>query len=165
MATKSAKDQAMHLCRFLLLISIFFSASTCFAASIYSVPRSDGEHVRVSIDIDKVTKLAGLKVSISYDQNALQFMEASKTKATTSLMHVVNDNTPGRLIIVMAGAKGISGENLSIMDLEFRPVSDPGRASGIIKIEEIQLMDENLHDIQATILQQPAPGTTSTDQK
>ena len=46
-------------------------------------------------------------------------------------MHIINDRTPGKLIIVMAGARGIQGKGMTILTLNFTVV---------IEIPEAQLM-------------------------
>jgi hypothetical protein len=65
-------------------------------------------NLQLTVAIDKVEKLAGLKISLAYPDKTLRFKPAAKTKATSSFMYVVNDKQPGKLIIVMASAKGIS---------------------------------------------------------
>ena len=46
-------------------------------------------------------------------------------------MHIINDRTPGKLIIVTAGAPGIQGKGMTILTLNFTVV---------IEIPEAQLM-------------------------
>ena len=46
-------------------------------------------------------------------------------------MHIINDRTPGKLIIVTAGARGIQGKGMTILTLNFTVV---------IEIPEAQLM-------------------------
>ena len=46
-------------------------------------------------------------------------------------MHIINDKTPGKLIIVTAGARGIQGKGMTILTLNFTVV---------IEIPEAQLM-------------------------
>lgn len=141
----------MHCISIVVLTILVICHSTCFSATIFPVMQTDGDRIRVSLAVDRIVLLAGMKIALTYNEDVLKFIEVVKTQATTSLMHVVNDNTPGKLIIVMAGAKGISGENISLIDLVFKPSTKFQGQSNAFKIEEIQFMDENLHDIQATI--------------
>ena len=46
-------------------------------------------------------------------------------------MHIINDRTPGKLIIVTAGARGIQGKGMTILTLNFTVV---------IEIPKVQLM-------------------------
>jgi hypothetical protein len=71
-------------------------------------------------------------------------------------MHIVNDKKPGRLVIVMAGAKGISGKDLVIMDLLFEAILSPEKKiTTKFRILELQLMSETLKPIKANIKFQP----------
>ena len=69
--------------------------------------------------VDKAEKMAGVKLVMTYDRDLLSFKKASKTDKTSSLLHVVNDKQPGKVIVVMAGAKGIDGEKFPILTLSF----------------------------------------------
>jgi hypothetical protein len=102
--------------------------------------------------IDRVEQLAGIKLILNYDKETIKFKEGNKSKSAQSLMHIINDKQPGRLIIVMAGAKGISGKDLTIMVLTFeiKKGLNNGRATRI-EIPEVQLMSESLKDIKAEV--------------
>ena len=64
-------------------------------------------------------------------------------------MHIVNDKKPGILIIVMAGARGIKGENFPIFTLFFQISSKvTGRTESKLKITESQLMSDKLKNIE-----------------
>lgn len=97
--------------------------------------------------IDKVEKLAGMKVTIAYDKDQLTFIKAEKAKAVTSFMHVVNDKNPGIVIIVIASASGVSGTNLPLLHLQFNRNDTTPEVKGVISVTQIQLMDENLQEI------------------
>jgi len=64
------------------------------------------------------------------------------------MMHIVNDKKPGKLIIVMAAAKGIKGENFPILNLTFEIKKGlTENQTTIIKIDEVQLMSDQLKEV------------------
>ncbi|MBN1380503.1 MAG: hypothetical protein JXA41_02390 [Deltaproteobacteria bacterium] len=115
-----------------------------------------GQIVVCPVVIDDVKNLAGIKLVLKYDPELLTFKEGANTKHSRSLMHVINDKTPGKLILVMAGAKGIGGKDLNIMVLKFmikknktdNPSND-GKQNARLDITEIQLMDDQLKEVKA----------------
>ena len=142
---------------FRLLITFCFigalCCSECFAseARLSFVPQDNSTPESFSLVIDKADKIAGLKVSIVYDKTLLSFKKAEKSKATSSFLHVVNDKNPGRLIIVMASAKGVSGENLPLLHLSFEKVDSDANPNSSLKVTEIQLMTESLKEVKANL--------------
>lgn len=115
-----------------------------------------GQSFEIPVLIDAVENLAGVKLSLSYDPKVLTFQKADKTKATTSLMHIVNDKKPGVLIIVMAGARGIKGKNFPLLLLHFEakvPEKIPHKTE--ITVKEIQLMSDQLKDLPAQVVTRP----------
>jgi hypothetical protein len=124
------------------------------AAEVYfRVPDgAPGRSVEIPVMIDEAAKLAGIKLVIVYDERLLIFREGRKSKQTGSLMHIINDKTPGRLVVVMAGARGISGKSLELVLLKFEIKKDvPKPVRTKLEITEIQLMSEDLKDIKATV--------------
>ncbi len=106
-----------------------------------------GESVRIPIMIDKTDNLAGVKLSLTYNKEMLTFKKADKTEYTSSLMHIVNDKNPGAVIIVMAGAKGVKGENFPILYMEFGVSKDIEEKKTVkIEVKESQLMSDTLRD-------------------
>ena len=115
-----------------------------------------GGGFEMPVMVDGVENLAGVKLSLSYDQRVLTFKKAEKTRATTSLMHIVNDKKPGVLIIVMAGARGIKGKKFPLLRLTFEaktPDNLPHETK--IEVKEIQLMSDQLKDLPAKIVSRP----------
>lgn len=106
---------------------------------------------KIFLSIDRAEQLAGLKISITYDQETLSFVKAEKSEATSSFLHVVNDKTPGKIIIVMASAKGISGENVILLSLDFVSRVAATEAKSEISVIQMQLMDENLKVISGNL--------------
>lgn len=115
-----------------------------------------GQRITVPVMIDQVDNLAGLKLVMKYDEGVLRFKKASKTDQTSSLMHIVNDKTPGILIVVMAGARGIQGKNFSILNMDFEIQKGlKNNPSTRIEITEVQMMSDQLKNIKASIRIEP----------
>jgi hypothetical protein len=127
-----------------------------------------GELVEIPVYLEKVENLAGMKLVLSYDSTILKFQEERKAPIAQSLMHIVNPKTPGKLIVVMAGAKGIQIKNGPIISLIFKVSDKFGSQKKIsIKIEEVQLMTDQLKTLNPTIkngavvlLEKTAPKST-----
>jgi hypothetical protein len=102
---------------------------------------------RIALVLDRADKIAGLKVVIAYDHQQLQLASAEKAKEMTSFLHVVNDKTPGRVVVVMASARGISGAELPMVHLTFTPSAGEGKQIPAATVTEVELMDENLQQI------------------
>ncbi len=131
---------------FLFLCSL---PATSMAASLSFLQSNQSEQsFQLVLLLDQVDKLAGMKVVITYDKDTLKFVEAKKTKATDSLMHVVNDRIPGKIIVVLAGAKGISGKNVQLINLFFNHLTGKTTQKiSLIKVTQVQLMSEKLKKI------------------
>lgn len=130
----------------ILLFSCIFPPSSPSATLKFLATRAH-PNLRLVLEIDKVEQLAGIKISATYPDSVLKFESATKTKATSSFMHVINDNVPGKLIMVMASAQGISGTDVALLDLNFKVLSDSMVTSSSIDITQCQLMTENLKEI------------------
>ena len=129
-------------------------ASPLHGAELYTAPAAmnSGGLVNVPIMIDQAQGLAGLKLVVTYDKDALKFKEAQKTPISQSLMHVVNDQKPGRLVVVMAGATGVGGRNITLINLVFTVIKSAGNPNGIkLDVPEIQLMSDQLKEIPCTV--------------
>jgi len=146
----------LHASGFVLgLWAVLLLLPALAAAAELSIPpvvAMAGEIVVVPLKIDAVDNLAGAKMVLAYDPAVLTFQKAAKTAETSSLMHVVNDRQPGRLIVVMAGAVGIKGKDFALLNLSFLA----GRADGLpqttrLEIIEAQLMSDQLKEIPCTL--------------
>ena len=125
-----------------------------YGAELYTSPArmNNGSLINIPIIIDQVNGLAGLKLVVAYDKDVLKFKEGQKTPISQSLMHIINDQKPGHLVIVMAGAMGVSGKDLSFINLIFtveKPFKNPGSTK--LEISEVQLMSDQLKDIPCTV--------------
>jgi Cohesin domain len=105
----------------LLLALLFLRAAPAWGVELQipSLKGKAGQEIKVPLVLDQVGNLAGVKLVLHYDKDILVFKEGSKSEATQSLMHIINDKTPGKLIIVMAGARGIQGKEITILALTF----------------------------------------------
>lgn len=141
-------------CFVFAVMAILFFTGSALATELYipAATANPGQALDIPIMIDKIDNLAGLKLVFKYDAAVLTYVKGEKTKQTSSLMHVVNDKNPGVLIIVMAGARGIKGEDFSLFSLKFETCKTiTEKTSAGIKITELQLMSDTLKEVDATI--------------
>lgn len=116
------------------------------------VAGTHGEVIVLPVTVDKVEKLAGIKLAMTYDANIVKFIKATKTPYTSNMLHVVNDKVPGRLIIVMAAAQGFSGENVELVELSFELLKDIKKeAKVILQITGVELMGDDLKRIEVRL--------------
>ncbi len=112
---------------------------------IPSLPIVCGQPFQTPVVIDRVENLAGIKLVIKYDATFLAYETAEKGTAAASFMYVVNDKKPGELIIVMAGPKGISGKDVTLITLRFAAKAEaPNPADSPVRIMEAELMNDQL---------------------
>jgi len=132
----------------LLFIAVSGATGHATELSIPAIQGKRGDQIDVPLVIDQIDNLAGIKVVIKYKPDMLIYRKGAKTEHTSSLMHIINDKKPGLLIAVMAGAKGIQGNGISILTLTFEIKKDlKTDPAGWLKITELQLMSDKLKDI------------------
>ncbi len=129
------------------LVFNLFEATSLQAANLTISATSNPDSQVLLLEIDKVEKLAGMKLTIDYPARFLQFKSAQKAPAFNSFMQVVNDKKPGRLILVMASANGVSGESLKIFELTFVKTMLDLPSSLTVTPSECQLMSDSLQEI------------------
>ena len=134
-------------------IGIQFLQPNAPAAEIDFVRNVKNADVEFILKADEVKKIAGLKISVSYPDQLITYIDSVKSAETSSFMHVVNDKNPGKLIIVMASARGISGENIPLLSLRFKPRKIDQKLPLVITATQCQLMDESLNEIKCSIKQ------------
>ena len=137
-----------------ILILVALCAPAVSATELYipALTASRGQSIELPVMIDNVANLAGVKLVMKYDAKALTFRKGTKTKQTSSMMHIVNDKEPGVLIAVMAAARGIQAKDMPILMLMFDVKKDAAITSSIqLEITEVQLMSDTLKDIKCTI--------------
>ena len=138
----------------LVLALTLIGADTVCATQLIipEVSGKPGQVVEVPIRIDEIDNLAGIKLVVTYDAALLTYRKAIKSNHASSLMHIVNDKKPGRLVVVMAGATGIKGKDLPIVTLVFEISTKlEGIASTSMTITESQLMSDTFKDVPHTI--------------
>jgi hypothetical protein len=131
---------------FIVTIYVFNSTPLQAANLILSTNTTSDSEVLI-LQIDKVEKLAGMKLTLDYPARFLEYKSAQKASAFNAFMQVINDKKPGRLIIVMASATGVSGENLKIFELTFSKSAQDLPPTLKIAPAECQLMSESLQEI------------------
>jgi hypothetical protein len=131
-----------------VVVILWSHSAWAVVVSIPELKATPGESVVIPILIDQVDNLAGAKVVMEYDPKLLSFEKGARTDHTDSFMHVINDKNPGRLIIVMAGAKGIKGKDFPILTLTFKIKTGlTEEVNTQLAITEVQLMTDQLKDI------------------
>ena len=144
------------LCLNLLRVGILLGMiwpGTGWAAKVLllAVEAEPGKQIEVPVKLEGVQNLAGMKLVLTYDGEMLQFQKERKPVVAQSLMHIVNPKIQGKLIVVMAGAKGIQVKNGPIIYLIFKVSDKIGtRKKILIKIEEAQLMTDQLKNLNPT---------------
>jgi len=147
-----------YLCLIISVATAILWTSPVFATTIYipEVKGKIGQSVEIPVMIDHVDNLAGVKLVMEYDYKILTFKDGAKTKESSSLMHIVNDKKPGKLIVVMAGAKGIKGKNFPILILTFEIKGNlTENQTTSIKIKDVNLMSDQLKEITCDITVNP----------
>lgn len=133
-----------------LVLAALLFAGTAGAAEIMvgGATAGAGETVKIPVQARGIENLAGVKLVMTYDADKLTFEAANKTPLTTSLMHIVNSKKAGRLIVVMAGARGVSAKDGVILDLRFRvPDGETDPNTTRIQLREVQVMSDQLKEI------------------
>jgi len=113
-----------YLTQLVLTITLFIILAVIPARAtevlVGSVKGKAGSEIQLPLSLDKTDNMAGVKIVLTYDPDLLEFLKAEKTEKSQGLMHMVNSTVPGRIVLVMAGATGIAGENLMFCSLYFR---------------------------------------------
>ncbi len=143
--------RGLHFIIFLFCLALAGSAQA-LEVSVPDMQAQAGTVFSVPLVIDSVDNLAGVKIVLKYDPKIIVFEKADKSRYTTSLLHVVNSQNPGQLIIVMAGARGIQGKEFPVMTLGFKanPCPQPPCSAGL-EITEAQFMSDKLVNLAHTI--------------
>jgi len=140
-----------------------FSETSLAGVELYIPELKDVEASRLDIPLklDQAQNLAGVKLVLAYDKNILEFKKAFKTKDSSSLMHIVNSKKPGRLIIVMAGATGINGHDITLLTIRFglkqKVTAD---LNTLIQVTAAELMDSKLKSVEVKIREMKPPQKT-----
>ena len=153
-----ARTSVKLLCLIACIPVTFFLTCPVSATELYipALKAKSGESIDIPIMIDRVDNLAGLKLVMKYDSKILTFKKGMKTRHSNSLMHIINDKKPGRLIVVMAGAKGIKGKDFAVLKLTFE-IKGALKANHVtaIEISDVEMMSDQLKDVKCTIKVMP----------
>ena len=94
-----------------------------------------------------------MKVVLGYDADLLEYAVLRKPAVAGSLMHMVNPRQAGRVIVVMARARGISLDDEPIMEVTFMLKNLEGQdvpEATEVKIAKVEAMNDNLETIHMT---------------
>ena len=150
-------------------VALFPASGSAITIYMPDLSVKPGDSFTVPVMIDAIDNLAGLKIVVTYDDKVLTYSKGQKTPAANSLMHIVNDRQSGRLVLVMAGARGIRGEKLSVFQFEFTAASSIAKETKTeLRIVESQLMSDALKDLKHDtkpfrIAIIPAPASPKSD--
>lgn len=138
------------LTTFSLVILISATTIPLHGAQLTLSSESTDSDMIIEMTLDEVEKLAGMKLALDYPKDSLLVKKTKKSSKLNSFMHVVNDKNPGKLIIVLASATGVSGKNLKLFEITFTPIKDGKVDAVVLKPTECQLMSESLKTIPCT---------------
>jgi hypothetical protein len=143
------KNENVLIRSLLCLIVLFSLQAEAEAVEVFlpHVKVKRGNTFTVPIMIDQVDNVAGVKLILTYDPDLLHFKEGHKTPKSQSMMHIINDKKPGRLIIVMASAKGIGGKDFALLQLTFQAMQQEASNREVkLDIVEAQIMSDQLKE-------------------
>jgi len=148
----------------ILLLLLLLPTSLCAADArktelrVPDMTGKSGQEIRVPLVVDQTANLAGMKLILHYNKDILTFKEGARAQGTQSLMHIINDKTPGKLIVVMAGARGVQGKEMTLLTLTFAVRKGlTGNHTTAIESPELQLMGDDLKEIECRF----RPGTVT----
>lgn len=106
----------------LLLLSSLLLVQLALATDLIvtSATATPGQQISLQVLLQPGSHVAGLKMTIGYDADVMTFVRADKLADANGMMYVVNDRQPGKLIVVMAGAKGVETPKVALLDLVFQ---------------------------------------------
>lgn len=144
------KTKYLSLKGVFIFLLVLVWAVTAEASQLYfSESQEEKLESKYVLLVDNVEKLAGLKVIVRYPVENMKYTGSRKTNRTSGFMHVINDKNPGKLIVVMASARGITGDDLPLIELMFEKTHE--RKGGRLTIVLCQLMDEDLKNITCSL--------------
>jgi hypothetical protein len=146
---KSPQEVVCMLLSITLFIFLAVIPARAAEVTVGSAKGKAGSEIQLPLSFDKTDNMAGVKIVLTYNQDMLEFLKAEKTESSQGLMHIVNSTVPGRIVLVMAGATGIKGENLVFCNLYFRIKEKLTSAfQAQIRIVEAEAKSDQLKNIQ-----------------
>jgi hypothetical protein len=136
-------------CFFIGSASIVLSAEKKAQLIFSEMTVKPDQKIQIPVLLNNVPNMAGIKLALKFDKDLLSYVKSEKTKTTASLMHIVNDKHPGKLVIVMAGARGVPVNTQSIMNLYFKVNNNiPKPVDTKFTVTELQLMSDSLKELE-----------------
>lgn len=129
-----------------LLFNVLLFTSPLIAAELTIKNKDTAGKTSYDLILENIEKLAGMKISLEYKEAQMKYTAATKSTNLNSFLHVVNDKTPGKLVVVMASAKGISASEQLILTLQFEK-NNKTSSHPAITIKHCELMSEDLKEI------------------
>jgi hypothetical protein len=108
-----------------------------------------GEQVQIDINIDDWTGVAGGDITLTYDATKLSVVSALKAPAF-GLNVVINKDTPGKIIVTMAGYPGLPSGSGVIVNIIFQIAPTAPAGSTPLTFDAAQLYDEDGNNIPTT---------------
>ncbi len=135
---------------FSLLLCLSSIAAACIGAELTATGsgRAGTSGFEVTFRAVNAPDLAGIKLVLHYDAARMQYKSLTKSRETQAMMHVVNDKTPGTLIIVMASASGRKNADFVLFVLKFDLLAPSNQPSPVeIKVTGVEMMSAALVEI------------------
>jgi len=133
----------------LLLAAVVCLVFNCESAELLA-EKSATDETQLSARFKAIDALdlAGIKVILNYDANKASYKSLQKSRATKSMMHVVNDKKPGQLIIVMASATGQKTPDFELFTITFELAGKKEQQLPLeIKLSGVEMMSAALTEI------------------
>lgn len=103
------------------------------------------------VSVKDAPDLAGLKFVFEFNRNNYTYKEFDKSATTESMLHVVNDKYPGKLIVVMASATGQPTPDAELFTLRFSQIVSTLKPADLgFKVSKTELMSAHLAQIPCT---------------
>lgn len=107
----------------LICLGLFLGAGVVQSAELRvakEVAETGGEvRFKTLFSVVDGANLAGIKLVLHYNDGAFAYEKFEKSPPAKSMMHVVNDKNPGRLVVVMASATGQPEADYPLFSLSF----------------------------------------------
>ena len=108
-----------------------------------------GEQVQIDISIDDWTDVAGGDITLDYESTKLSVVSAQKEPAF-GLNVIINTDTPGKVVITMAGYPGLPSGSGAIVNIRFQIAVNATAGVTPLIFDKAQLYDEDGNNIPTT---------------
>ena len=117
-----------------------------------------GHDVTVPIELDTAVGLDSVQLRLTFDPAVIELREVRKGSLTADFDWLVDQRTPGLLVVDMARLSALEGGQGSLLELDLRVY--PGVAPGSYRLD---LEWASLNDGRLTLSPAPKPGADATD--